>query len=52
MAPLTFTVALATEGTVTAAPPVARPLILVASESTVRILDGMKEIARYHRSYD
>lgn len=31
---------------------VKRPLTLVASESTVRILDGTKEIARHHRSYD
>ncbi len=28
------------------------PLTLVASESTVRILDGTKEIARHRRSYD
>lgn len=31
---------------------VGRPLTLVASESTVRILDGTKEIACHHRSYD
>jgi hypothetical protein len=31
---------------------VGRPLTLVASESTVRILDGSKEIACHHRSYD
>lgn len=31
---------------------VGRPLTLVASESTVRILDGTKEIARHRRSYD
>jgi hypothetical protein len=31
---------------------VARPLTLVASESTVRILDGTQEIARHRRSYD
>ena len=31
---------------------VGRPLTLVASESTVRILDGRKEIACHHRSYD
>ena len=29
-----------------------RPLSLVASESTVRILDGTTEIAQHHRSYD
>jgi transposase len=29
-----------------------RPLTLVASESIVRILDGVKEIARHRRSYD
>lgn len=29
-----------------------RPLLLAASESTVRILDGSLEIARHHRSYD
>jgi transposase len=35
-------------------PPAAlgRPLVLAASESTVRILDGSKEIARHRRSYD
>ena len=35
-------------------PPVAvgRPLVLAASESTVRILDGSQEIARHRRSYD
>ena len=31
---------------------VGRPLTLVASESTVRILDGSKEIACHRRSYD
>lgn len=31
---------------------VGHPLTLVASESTVRILDGSKEIACHHRSYD
>jgi transposase len=31
---------------------VARPLTLAASESTVRILDGMQEIAHHRRSYD
>jgi transposase len=31
---------------------VGRPLVLAASESTVRILDGSQEIARHHRSYD
>lgn len=31
---------------------VARPLTLVASESTVRILNGTQEIARHRRSYD
>lgn len=31
---------------------VRRPLTLVASESTVRILDGTKEIAHHRRSYD
>ena len=35
-------------------PPAAigRPLVLAASESTVRILDGSQEIARHCRSYD
>ena len=35
-------------------PPTAigRPLVLAASESTVRILDGSQEIARHCRSYD
>jgi hypothetical protein len=31
---------------------VGRPLVLAASESTVRILDGSQEIARHCRSYD
>jgi len=31
---------------------VGQPLTLVASESTVRILDGTREIARHRRSYD
>ena len=31
---------------------VGRPLMLAASESTVRILDGSQEIARHRRSYD
>ncbi len=31
---------------------VGRPLTLVASESSVRILEGTKEIARHRRSYD
>ncbi|MBM3779970.1 MAG: IS21 family transposase [Acidimicrobiia bacterium] len=31
---------------------VGRPLTLVASETTVRILDGTDEIARHRRSYD
>ena len=31
---------------------VGRPLILVASDTLVRILDGSAEIARQHRSYD
>ena len=31
---------------------VGRPLTLVASDVTVRILDGSFEIARHHRSYD
>ena len=31
---------------------VGRPLMLSASESTVRILDGTREIARHRRSYD
>jgi hypothetical protein len=31
---------------------VGRPLVLVSSQSTVRILDGTKEIARHRRSYD
>ena len=31
---------------------VGRPLILVASDKLVRILDGSAEIARHHRSYD
>lgn len=31
---------------------IGRPLTLVASESTVRILDGTKEIACHRRSYD
>jgi transposase len=31
---------------------VGRPLTLVASETTVRILDGVREIARHGRSYD
>ena len=35
-------------------PPAAigRPLVLAASESTIRILDGSQEIARHRRSYD
>lgn len=33
-------------------PAVGRPLTLVASESSVRILEGTKEIARHRRSYD
>jgi len=31
---------------------VGRPLVLAASESTVRMLDGSQEIARHRRSYD
>jgi transposase len=31
---------------------VGRPLTLVASDTDVRILDGIAEIARHHRSYD
>ena len=31
---------------------VGRPLTLVASDTDVRILDGVTEIARHHRSYD
>lgn len=31
---------------------VGRPLTLVASETTVRVLDGVREIARHGRSYD
>jgi len=31
---------------------IGRPLVLAASESTVRILDGSQEIARHCRSYD
>ena len=31
---------------------VGRPLTLVASDTDVRILDGVNEIARHHRSYD
>ncbi len=31
---------------------VGRPLVLAATSSTVRILDGGAEVARHHRSYD
>ena len=31
---------------------VGQPLTLVASEDTVRVLDGMQEVARHRRSYD
>jgi transposase len=33
-------------------PLVGRPLTLVASQSTIRILDGTREVARHRRSYD
>src|SRR5262245_53379274 len=33
-------------------PLVGKPLMLVASQSTVRILDGAVEVARHRRSYD